>query len=72
MPGPNGGKSLFISLFDLTKSSFKAKAPAEDLHMRTNKLKSMISWHCAFFQYIAQSLLYNDSRETFLSGLKNS
>lgn len=72
MPGLSGGKSLFISFFDLTKNSFKAKVSAGDLHVRTNILKSMISWHCAFFQYIAQSLLYNDSRETFLSGLKNN
>lgn len=71
MPGPSGGKSLFI-YFHLTKSSFKAKVPAGDLYVGTNILKSLIAWHCAPFQYIAQSLLYEDSNEKFLSGLENS
>lgn len=62
MPGPSGGKSLFIS-FNLTKRSFKAKISTRDLHVRTNILKSMIAWYCVSFQYIAQSLFYEDPRE---------
>lgn len=64
-------REIFI-YFDLTKNSFKSKVPAGDLHVRTNILKSMIAWLCVSFQYIAHSPLYEDSRENFLSGLRNS